>query len=194
MGLAIMICGLVLFIGGHAFVTFRARRAAVIARCGEAAYKIAFSLLAIISIILIAYGFSLYRSSGWIDLWYPPRWTRHIVEALMLPAVILIVAAYVPSHIRHRLKHPMLAAVKLWAAAHLLANGDLGSVILFGSLLAWAVFDRIAVKRRPASATTRPPPQGWRNDVIAVIVGVLAYLALGFLFHPFVIGVPVFGP
>jgi uncharacterized membrane protein len=193
MGLAIMICGLVLFIGGHLFVTLREHRAATIARCGEGPYKIVFSILAALGILLIAYGFSVYRNTGWVDLWVPPRWTRHVTEALMLPAVILVVAAYIPSHIRSALKHPMLAGVKLWAAAHLIANGDLGSVILFGSLLAWAVYDRIAVKRRAGTATPPLPPAGWRNDAIAVAAGLLAYFALGFWFHPLVIGVTVFG-
>jgi uncharacterized membrane protein len=116
-----------------------------------------------------------------------------VTEALMLPAVIFVVAAYIPSHIRTTLKHPMLAGVKLWAAAHLIANGDLGSVILFGSLLAWAVYDRIAVKRRAGAGALAPPPPGWRNDAIAVAAGLLAYLALGAWFHPLVIGVTVFG-
>jgi uncharacterized membrane protein len=194
MGLLLLVCGLVLFIGGHAFVTMRAPRARLIARLGEGPYKIAFSLVAAIAIALMAYGFGLYRSTGWVDLWYPPHWTRHVVALLMWPAVILIIAAYVPGNIKRTLKHPMLAGVKLWAFAHLIANGDLGSVILFGAILAWAVFDRIAVKRRPAEGgiVPAPPPGGWRNDIVAVVVGTLIYLALGFVFHPVVIGVPVF--
>jgi uncharacterized membrane protein len=100
----------------------------------------------------------------------------------------------VPGHIKHTLKHPMLAGVKLWAFAHLITNGDLGSIILFGSILAWAVYDRIAVKQRePQGAAASPSPVSWRNDIVAVVVGTLVYLALGFVFHPVVIGVPAFG-
>jgi uncharacterized membrane protein len=89
----------------------------------------------------------------------------------------------------------MLAGVKLWAFAHLLTNGDLGSIVLFGAILAWAVYDRIAVKRRPAAETAAvaEAPSGWTNDIIAVLLGTFLYFALGFLFHPLVIGVPVFG-
>ena len=194
MGLLILICGLLLFIGAHGFVTMRGQRARLIGRFGEGPYKLVFSLVSVIGIGLIAYGFALYRSTGWVDLWYPPRWTRHVAVLLMWPAVVLLLAAYLPGHIKRAAKHPMLIAVKLWALAHLLANGDLGSVILFGSLLAWAVYDRIAVKRRERAGeiATSVPADGWSNDAIAVGVGTLIYLALGFVFHPVVIGVPAF--
>jgi len=194
MGLAIMILGLVGFLGGHALVTMRPQRAALIARLGgEGAYKGLFSLLALIGIVLIAYGFSLYRAGGWIDVWIPPRWTRHVAHTLVWPAVICVVAAYVPCQIRRVLKHPMLVGVKLWALAHLIANGDLGSIILFGSFLAWAVYDRISLKHRGDAAPPKPPPSGYRNDFIAVAAGTLVYFVLGFWFHPWAIGVPVFG-
>jgi uncharacterized membrane protein len=111
----------------------------------------------------------------------------------MLPAVILVVASYIRGRIYTVVKHPMLAGIKLWAAAHLLANGDLGSVILFGSFLAWAVFDRISLKRRTDAGAPPIAVGGPGNDAIAVVVGIVAYLALGFVFHPVVIGVPVFG-
>ncbi|HEY0441951.1 MAG TPA: NnrU family protein, partial [Xanthobacteraceae bacterium] len=174
--------------------TLRDRRAALIARIGDGPYKALFSIVSALGLALIIYGFALYRATGWIDVWYPPRWTRHVTDLLMWPAVIMILAAYVPGHIKHTLKHPMLAGVKLWAFAHLIANGDLGSIILFGSILAWAVYDRIAVKRRePQGAAVSPSPVSWRNDIVAVVVGTLVYLALGFVFHPVVIGVPAFG-
>ena len=192
MGLTIMIVGLVVFLGAHAFVPQRERRADVIARWGEGRYKLGFSLLSAIGLALIVYGFARYRATGWIDIWSPPAWTRHVAVALMLPAVILFVAAYVPGHIKRTLKHPMLAGVKLWALAHLIANGDLGSIILFGSFLAWAVYDRISLKRRTDPGGPPIPTGGWRNDAVAVVVGVLVYLALGFVFHPVVIGVPAF--
>lgn len=195
MGLAIMIIGLALFLGSHTLVTLRPQRVAVIARVGEGAYKGLFSLVSLVGILLIGYGFALYRAGGYIDIWMPPRWTRHVTEALVWPAIILVVAAYVPSQIKRVLKHPMLAGVKLWAVAHLLSNGDLGSIILFGSILGWAVYDRIAVKRRgdAAAPVAIAAGDGYRNDFIVVVVGTLLFFALGFWFHPWVIGVPVFG-
>src|SRR5262245_26341277 len=158
MGIAIMILGLAAFLGGHAFVTMRAQRAMLIERVGgEGRYKGLFSLLAFVGIILIAYGFSLYRATGWIDVWFPPRWTRHVAHTLVWAAVICVVAAYIPSQIRSVLKHPMLVGVKLWALAHLIANGDLGSIILFGSFLGWAVYDRITLKHRSDVLPPKPP-------------------------------------
>jgi uncharacterized membrane protein len=193
MGLAIMILGLAVFIGSHVFVTLRPQRAALIARLGEGAYKGLFALASLIGIVLIGYGFARYRAEGWIDIWYPPHWTRHVTDALVWPAIIFIVAAYIPGQIRRVLKHPMLVGVKLWALAHLIANGDLGSIILFGSILLWAGYDRVAIKRRKDVMVPTAPAGGFRNDFITVVAGTLVYFALGFWFHPWVIGKPVFG-
>jgi uncharacterized membrane protein len=171
MGLAVEILGLVIFLGAHVFVTMRDHRA-----------------------VLIGYGFASYRNAGLIVIWNPPGWTHHIVEALMWPASIMIVAAYIPGNIKRVLKHPMLVGVKTWAFAHLCANGDLGGIILFGSVLAWAVYDRITLKRRSDLGAPPIPVGGGRNDIIAIIVGTIVYLALGLVFHPLVIGLPAFGP
>ena len=193
MGLAVMILGLALFLGVHTLPAQRGLRARAIAAMGEGSYKAAYGLVSLIGIGLIAWGFAHYRATGWIDIWSPPKALKHITLALMLPAVILVVAAFLRGHIYTSLKHPMLAGVKLWAAAHLLANGDLGSIILFGSFLGWAVFDRISLKRRSDAGGPPIPVGGWGNDVIAVAVGIVVYLALAFAFHPVVIGVPVVG-
>ena len=193
MGLAVMILGLVLFLGAHTLPAQRKWRRRAIAALGEGSYKIAYALVSLLGIGLIVWGFGHYRATGWIDIWNPPKAFKHITVALMLPAVILVVAAYIRGHIYTALKHPMLAGVKLWAAAHLLANGDLGSIILFGSFLGWAVFDRISLKRRSDAGAPAIPVGGWGNDLIAVAVGIIAYLALAFAFHPVVIGVPVMG-
>jgi uncharacterized membrane protein len=193
MGLAVEIIGLVVFLGAHVFVSMRGHRAALIAKLGEGPYKGLFSLLSVVGLVLIGYGFARYRAEGLIPLWYPPAWTRHIVEAAMWPASIALVAAYIPGDIKRLLKHPLLVAVKIWAAAHLCANGDLGGIILFGSVLAWAVYDRITLKRRSDAGSPPIPVGGRRNDIIAIVVGTIVYLALGFVFHPIVIGVPAFG-
>lgn len=193
MGLGVMILGLTLFLGVHSLTTQRDMRAQVIAMGGETAYKIGYALVSAAGLALIVWGFANYRATGWIDVWSPPTAFKHITVALMLPAVILVVASYVRGRIYTTLKHPMLAGVKLWAAAHLLANGDLGSIVLFGSFLAWAVFDRISLKRRADPGAPPIPVGGPGNDLIAIAVGVIAYLALAFAFHPVVIGVPVVG-
>jgi uncharacterized membrane protein len=193
MGLAVMIVGLVLFLGIHVLTTQRGLRAQLVGMFGEVTYKIVYSLISLAGIGLIAWGFSNYRSTGWIDIWYPPVAFRHMTLALMLPAVILVVASYLRGKIYTTLKHPMLAGVKLWAAAHLLANGDLGSIILFGSFLGWAVYDRISLKHRSDAGAPPIPVGGIGNDLSAIGIGVVVYLALVFAFHPIVIGVPVIG-
>ncbi|MCA1512965.1 NnrU family protein [Bradyrhizobium sp. NBAIM01] len=193
MGLLVMILGLVLFFASHIFTTRRKARAQAIARLGEGTYKLLYSAVSLAGLVLIIWGYAHYRSSGWIDVWYPPKAMKHITLALMLPAVILVVASYMRGRIYATLKHPMLAGIKLWAAAHLLANGDFGSIVLFGSFLAWAVYDRISLKARTDAGAPPIPVGGATNDLIAVAVGVVAYLALAFAFHPVVIGVPVIG-
>ncbi|WP_407154360.1 NnrU family protein [Bradyrhizobium sp. STM 3557] len=193
MGLLVMVIGLVLFLGAHVFTTRREARAQAIAAMGEGTYKIVYSLVALAGLVLIVWGFAHYRADGWIQLWSPPKALKHLNIALMLPAVILVVAAYIRGNIYARLKHPMLAGVKLWAFGHLLANGDLGGIILFGSILAWAVYDRISLKRRTDPGSPPIPVGGIGNDVIAVVVGIVAYLALAFAFHPVVLGIPVMG-
>ena len=193
MGLLVMILGLVVFFSAHTLTTQRELRAQWVASMGEGGYKIGYSVVSAIGLALIVWGFARYRANGWIDVWYPPVFLKHITAVLMLPAVILVVASYIRGRIYTTLKHPMLTGIKLWAAAHLLANGDLGSIILFGSFLGWAVFDRISLKHRTDAGGPPIPVGGPTNDLIAVAVGVIAYLALAFAFHPAVIGVPVFG-
>src|SRR5258706_2976078 len=157
MGLLVMILGLVLFLGVHTFTTERKLRASLIAAAGEGGYKIGYALVSVAGLALIVWGFAHYRAAGMWEVWTPPTALKHITVALMLPAVILVVAAYIRGRIYTTLKHPMLAGVKLWAVAHLLANGDLGSIILFGSFLALAVVDRISLER-PSDARAPPIP------------------------------------
>ncbi len=192
MGLAVLVLGLVVLLGAHIFVTFRDARAGLIARLGQNGYRGLFSIVALIGLVLIVWGYADYRAHGWIDVWSPPAFMRHITVGLMLFAVIFLVAAFIPSHIKLKLKHPMLAGVKTWALAHLLSNGDLGSIVLFGSFLAWGVYARIAAKRRGDFGATTAP-SGWTNDALVILLGIVIYLALGYWFHPYAIGVPVFG-
>jgi uncharacterized membrane protein len=188
----ILIAGLILFLGAHTFTTFRTARAGAIARLGEGPFKGLHSLVALAGFILIVWGFRSYREAGLIPLWTPPDWTRHLTVALMWFAFVALASGgKAPSKIKGWLRHPMLVAVKIWALAHLLANGDLGGMILFGSLLAWAVYDRIAVKRR---GDIGAPRNGafTRSDAFALVFGTIAYVAMIYL-HPVLIGVAVMG-
>ncbi len=193
MGLAIEILGLIVFLGAHVFVSMRNERAALVSRIGRGPYLGLFTLVSIVGLVLIGFGFARYHAEGLIPVWHPPAWTRQIVVAAMWPASIAVVAAYIPGDIKRVLKHPMLVGVKIWAVAHLCANGDLGGMILFAAVLAWAVYDRITLKRRSDPGAPPIPLGGRRNDIIAIVVGTILYLALGFVFHPIVIGLPAFG-
>ncbi len=192
MGLAVMISGLAVFIGTHSFTTLRDARARLITRVGPGTYKLLYSALSLIGLVLISIGFARYRSGLWIEVWSPPAWTRHVGHVLVWAAFICIAATYVPGNIKRVLKHPMLVGIKLWAFAHLMANGDLGSIILFGSILAWAVYDRITLKHRSDPGAPPIPIGGRGNDAIAILIGTVAFFAVGYWFHPYVIGVPVF--
>jgi uncharacterized membrane protein len=193
MGLAILILGLAVFLGAHTFTTMHDARQTVIARTGLLPYKGLYSLVSIIGFVLIVVGFARYRQSGWVDVWLPPAWTRHATVPLVWLAFIAVTAAYFPGEIKRRLKHPMLVGVKLWAFGHLIANGDRGSIILFGSVLAWAVYDRITLKSRKDPGAPPIPVRGWGNDAVAVGIGTIVFLAFGYVLHPLWIGVPVFG-
>ena len=188
-----LLIGLALFLGAHALTMQRGRRAALIARLGPGPYKGLYSLVSLAGFVLLVYGFASYRSQGYLPVWDPPMWTRHLALLLNLPIFILLVATRVPGRIRAVTKHPTLLAVKIWASAHLLANGDLGSMLLFGSFLAWAVVARIAAKRRGDDPPPLPPgtPALTRGDLIAIVVGLLLYVAMVVWLHPLLIGVRV---
>ncbi|MDO8875708.1 MAG: NnrU family protein [Pseudolabrys sp.] len=193
MGLIALVLGLAIFLATHVFVSMRGARLTAIARLGKIGYQTVFSIVSIAGLVLIVWGFAQYRSGGeWVDIWQPPAFTRHIAVLLMLFSVVFMTAVFFPSHIKAKLKHPMLASVKTWALAHLISNGDLGSILMFGTFLGWAVFARIAAKRR-VDDVVAVAPSGYTNDLIVVLLGIVIYLALGFAFHPVFIGVPVFG-
>jgi uncharacterized membrane protein len=187
----ILIVGIIVFLGTHTFTTFRDKRALLIGRLGAGPFKGVYSLVALAGFAMICWGFSRYRAEGLIPLWTPPVWGRHLAIVLMWFAFVALACSNpkAPGRIRGWLRHPMLAAVKIWALAHLLANGDLGGLVLFGSFLAWAVYDRVAVKRRGDIGADRIRAFT-RADAIAVGAGTVAYVAMIFL-HPLLIGVAV---
>lgn len=190
--MATLIAGLVIFFGVHTLTTLRELRAGLVTRLGPGLYKAAYSLASLIGFVLIVLGYKAYRAAGYIDVWTPPRGMAHLSILLMWPAMVALVAAYVPpGEIKRRLKHPMLVAVKVWALAHLLSNGDLGSIILFGSFLGWAVYDRISVKKRADGSELPIAAGGRRNDVMAIVLGTIFWALFMFVLHPLLIGVPV---
>ena len=187
--MTLLIVGLIVFLGVHSIAIFApGARAAAVARLGEGLWKGVYAVLSLIGFYLLIKGYGEARLQPQV-LYTPPAWTRHVAYLLMLPVFVMLIAAYVPSKIKAALKHPMLAAVKLWAVAHLIANGTLADVLLFGGFLVWAVADRISVKRRGAP----PPvaPDGVVNDVIVVVVGLAVYAGFVFYGHAWLIGVPL---
>lgn len=189
----LMIVGLLIFFLVHLVPTSPDVRRSLVERMGEGSYKGLFSLVSAVGLALIVYGYGkLYATPGKNpEIWSPPNAMRHIAMLLMLFAFILLAAAYIPSRIRTAAKHPMLAAVKLWALAHLLVNGDLASIVLFGSFLAWAVYDRISVKQRAAFGPLGNRAGGAAGDAAAVVIGIGLYVMMLLWGHARLIGVPL---
>ena len=191
--MVLMLIGLILFLGSHSLGIFPDVRRRLIEARGMGTFKMGYRIVALIGFVLICYGFGVYRAEGWVQLWTPPNGMRHLTLLLMLFAFIALAASGPKmGYIKMRLKHPMLVGVKTWALAHLLANGDLGGLILFVSLLAWAVEDRISYRWRPDDVVVDAPAPNVRVDVLAVVAGSIAYVAILFL-HPYLIGVAVLG-
>lgn len=188
-----LILGIVVFFAVHLVPTAPGLRNGLSQRFGEGIYKTAFSLISLAGLVLIVVGYHKLQLMPGKNpvLWTPPEFMRHVAALLMLPSMILLAAAYIPSGIRTAAKHPMLAAVKLWALAHLLVNGDLGAIVLFGSFLAYAVYDRISVKERAAAGPLGARTGGLGGDLAAVIVGIALYLFLLVVGHGLLIGVPI---
>ncbi len=187
----VLVAGLVIFLGVHSVsIVAGDWRAATIARVGERPWKGVYSLASAVGLALIVVGYGLARRDP-VVLYVPPAGLRHLALVLMLPVFPLLFAAYLPGRIRTAAKHPFLLAVKLWALAHLLANGMLADALLFGAFLAWAVVDRISVKRRPAAQTHEVPaaPPGAANDAIALIGGLVVYAVFLLWAHRWIIGV-----
>jgi uncharacterized membrane protein len=188
-----LVIGLVVFLGVHSTRIFadgwRAKR---IAAMGEQKYKGLYTLASLIGFVLIVYGYGEARLDP-IVLWTPPIWTRHLAALLTIPAFILIAAAYVPGNrIKAKVGHPMVAGVKVWAFAHLIANGNLADVLLFGGFLVWAVFDFISSRRRDRAAGTVYPAGTAGKDIITVIAGLVAWAVFAFWLHAALIGVRPF--
>ncbi|KJS18610.1 MAG: NnrU family protein [Hoeflea sp. BRH_c9] len=187
-----LIIGLVLFLGVHSvrIAAPEFRQAQIEAR-GMNAWKGIYSLASLAGFVILVWGFGMARQDP-VVFWTAPAWMSHVVALLMVAVMILLVAAQVPAgRIKAAVKHPTLLAVKIWALAHLLVNGDLASVVLFGGFLAWAVVDRISEKKRLRAGITRNPVAGpvkW--DIISVAGGLVLYVLFILYLHKWLIGVP----
>jgi uncharacterized membrane protein len=183
-----LIAGLILFLGLHSIgIVAPHWRKRMLLHAGEGAWKGTLGVLNLLGFILIVVGFVHSRHSP-VLLYLPPTWLRHVTFLLMLPVFPLLLAAYLPGTIRARSKHPMLLAVKLWATAHLLANGMLADVLLFGSFLLWAIIDRISLKRREPEAIRNTAPSRY-YDVLAVVLGLALYAVFLYKLHALLFGV-----
>ena len=189
--MTVLVFGLIVFLGVHAVsIVAPAWRDQAVARVGEGVWKGGYSLVAGVGLGLVILGYGLARQSP-VVLYEPPRSLRHLALLLMVPVFPLLLSTYLPGAVKRAAKHPMLVAVKLWALAHLLANGTLADVLLFGGFVAWAVVDRISVKRRsPAQAHAVPgaPPRAM-NDPIAVVGGLVVYALIVLWAHRALFGV-----
>jgi uncharacterized membrane protein len=185
--MTILILGLVLFLGIHSMsIVARGARESVIATLGEGGWKGLYSALALVGLALIVVGYGFARQQP-VVLFDPPRWTKHLALLLMMPVFPLLIAAYTQGRIKRATKHPMLLATKLWAFAHLLANGTLADVLLFGGFLVWGVLDRISLRKRGANPVVSPPKAA--HDLIAVGVGLALYAWVLLQGHAWIIGV-----
>lgn len=190
--MTLLVAGIVLFIATHLVRPFApGLRAAAIDRVGKPAFMAIHGIVSLLSAVMMIYGFADARQNGGTMLYHPPAFMAHIALTLMLIASICLVAGFLPAgYIRTKLKFPLLVAIKIWALAHLLANGESYSVVLFLAILAWAVVLRISLKKRIASGQTKLPIfVSARYDVIAIVVGVALYAAIVLKLHELLIGV-----
>lgn len=186
----ILIIGLILFFTLHSLVIFAPRwREKKRQQWGRAAWRWIYSLGSLAGIALIGWGYAQARITP-IVIYLPPAWSKHATDLLMLAVFPMIYAAFLPCRIRTWLRYPDLVAIKLWAAAHLLANGMLADVLLFGSFMAWAVVNRISLKHRVRILPSGAPSPF--NDLVAIIAGLVTYLIIAFYLHLKVIGVVPF--
>jgi len=190
----LLMLGLILFLGMHSARLFAAdERASFIAAKGPLAWKGLYALVSIVGFVLIIYGYGQARMSPtW--LWISPVWTRHLAALLTIPAFILIVATYIPgSCIKARVGHPMLLGVKFWALAHLIANGSLADLLLFGGFLAWATALFVVSRKRDRAAGVSYGKGKPVMDAVVVVVGLVAWAAFAFYLHGAWIGVKPMG-
>jgi uncharacterized membrane protein len=183
-----LVLGLVLFLGGHSVSVFAPHwRDQVVLRLGTGRWRLWYSLVSLLGFYLLVVGFGMARAHP-VVVYVPRAWMRTIADLLMVPVFPLLFAAYFPGKIRSVLKHPMLVAIKCWSLAHLIANGMLADVLLFGSFLVWAVVVRISLTRRVQRPVPSLPSSA-ANDLFAVLLGLLLYAFVVLWVHQKLFGV-----
>ena len=188
--MTLLILGLIIFIGTHSLRIFAdGWRGQMVTKMGEMPWKGLISVLSLVGFVLLVSGYGAARQAP-ILLWQLPFWMSHLVSLLMLVAFILLLAAYIPGNgIKTRLGHPMIIAVKIWAFAHLLSNGTLADLFLFGSFLAWAVLSFRAARKRDRAAGVVRGKGELLKTMITVVLGALAWVWFVFQGHAWLIGV-----
>jgi uncharacterized membrane protein len=175
MGTVNLLAGMAVFFGVHSIsIVAPAWRDRMVARLGEPAWKGVYAIASIVGFILMIRGYSHAKLEPTV-VYEPAYWLRHMAAIVMVPVFPLLLSTYFPGRIKAAAQHPMLAATKLWAAAHLLANGMLPDVLLFGGFLAWAIVDRISLKHRPVRPIKVLPERRF-NDLVAVVAGFALYV------------------
>ena len=189
-----LFAGLLIFLGTHSVRVFANDwRLQKQRQWGATGWRAAYALVSLCGLLLVIWGFGLARQAP-VPIWFPPMGMRHLAVLLTLPAFVLLAAAYVPGNrIKARVHHPMTLGVKFWALAHLLANGQLAQVLLFGSFLAWAVLDFIASRRRDRAAGTHYVMGSLPATALTVAAGGLAWMAFALHLHGWLIGIRPFG-
>ena len=189
-----LILGLVIFLGVHSLrMVADGWRTQTRARLGERAFKGVYSVISLLGFALLVWGFGQARQQP-VQLWSPPTFMRHLALLLTLVSFVLLAAAYVPGNgIKARVHHPMVLGVKAWALAHLLANGTLADVLLFGGFLVWAVLSFRAARQRDRAAQISVPAGRLGPTLVAVGVGLVAWAGFAFWAHAVLIGVRPFG-
>lgn len=190
--MALYLLGLVLFFGIHSVAIFNpAWREGAVARLGRLPWMAIYSVIAFIGLVLMIRGYGLVNQAPTL-LYTPPHWLTYPALVLLVFVFPLLIAAYLPGRIQRATRHPMLVATKTWALAHLLVNGTLAAVMLFGVFLVWAVADRISLKHRQEPPVPRLPTSSW-NDAIAVVGGLALYAAFVLGLHQWLFGVSPLG-
>jgi len=182
----ILLLGICIFFGLHLVPSLVSYRCIIINKLGEGLYKGLYSVISLIGLVLIVYGKSI---AGYYSIWEPPIWSKNVVVVIMLLAFYFFAAADLKSNIKRFIRHPMLLGVMLWSAAHLFANGDLASILLFGAFFIFSLFGMLSANKRGASTQKNKFPLA--KDIVAVFAGLVAYGIFIKYLHPYLIGVPI---
>lgn len=188
--MTLLIAGIILFLGVHSTrIVADGWRGRMIGQIGLKKWKMLYSIISLTGLVLIIYGYGQTRADP-AFIWQPPLWTRHMAALLTLLAFILFAAAEIRgNHIKSKLGHPMYLGTKIWAFAHLMANGRLGDIVLFGAILIWAITGYSAARRRDRREGVVYPAPSSQKTAITIIAGIVIWAVFAFWLHRLLIGV-----